>query len=511
MKRIFFILLLALVVRLVGISWGLPAVYHIDESTLVRAAMGMRFGDLNPHFFDWPSLYKYLCYFLFAFFIKLRVPFQIAFGTETMRQLLPFWWGSTAPFYLLARLLTAVFDLGSVFLVFLIGRRLYGRRVGLLAALLMALSAAAVHAVHYNRLEIPTTFFLLASFLVSIDIMEKGRWRDYLLAGLFAGFAASTKYNGALIIVSLVAAHFLRLPKLGPFGHLLRNIEKLLLSGLAAVAGFLLGTPFAVLDWRTFWSKIPEKGFLWQFGHMGHGLNWWKYTYGPFRQDWGILMLLLFLGGVVHILREWRRRSILLLIFPVFYFVYVGSWGIVRGHYLLPLYPFLAVAAAYFFYSFLWPRLGQVASIFVLAACLLVPVSLIVDEDVSGLRGDTRNLARDWVLKNIPPGSRIAIDGSSPPSYLGGILPILPRIEDNPRGYKIFPFEETVETYGRDWDYLERLFSRERIDYYITSDLAHGRLQDLSFYDYLDTKAVLLEEFLPRWYTGPTIKIYKLR
>ena len=305
---IFLILALALVVRLIGINWALPSVYHVDEITLVRAGMGMRFGDLNPHFFDWPSLYKYLCFFLFTAFIKFRVPFQLLFGVEKMRQTLPFWWGSTAPFHLLTRLMTMCFDLGSVSLVFLIGQKLYDKRVGLLAALVMALSFTNIHAVQYSRVDVPTLFFVLVSFWFSILILEKGRLKHYLLAGLFVGFSASTKYNGVLIVIPIITAYILSLPKTAPFGAVLGSIWKLLLAGLAAVGGFLVGTPYALLDWDTFWSVKPEKGFLWQTQHIGHGWNWLNFINRSMRPDWGILMCLLFLGGIIWAIKNTGKK-----------------------------------------------------------------------------------------------------------------------------------------------------------------------------------------------------------
>ena len=463
MKKIFLILVLALLVRLVGINWGLPSVYHIDESTLVRAAMGMRFGDLNPHFFDWPSLYKYLCHFLFSAFIKLRIPIQVRFGVETMRRILPFWWGSIAPFYLLARLMTAFLDVGSVGLVFLIGQKLYNKHVGLLAALVMALSFTNVHATQYNRVDVPTLFFVLISFCFSILILEKGRRRDYLLAGLFAGFATSTKYNGALIVIPIIAAYFLRIldarrrknlkvgnvSKTYPFGPVLGSIWKLLLAGLATGVGFLLGTPYALLDYKTFLFRGDARGFLWQVGTMGKGLNWHNIITGAMITDWGILMTLLFLVGVLWAIKNYRPKEILLLSFPLLYFSYMGTWGIVGGHYVLLLYPFLAMLASNFIQAVWQPKFGGAIPMALLCICLAYPFARIAENDVSGFRGDTRNLARDWILNNIPPQARIAIDGASWPSYLGGILPILPRIEDNPEGYYIFPFEGNVIKYGR--------------------------------------------------------------
>ena len=511
MKKIFLILFLALVVRLVGISWALPSVYHVDEITLVRAGMGMRFGDLNPHFFDWPSLYKYLNFFLSTAFIKFRVPFQLLFGVETMRQALPFWWGSTAPFHLLTRLMTMCFDLGSVGLTFLIGRKLYGRRVGLLAALVMALSFTNVHGVQFSRVDVPTLFFILTSFCFSTLILEKGRLKDYLLAGLFAGFATSTKYNGALIVIPIITAHFLRILAarriFQPVGFFFGG---LLLSGLAAVGGFFLGSPYFLLDFKNAWGSVDKQGsFIWQVNSTGQGHNWLNFINRSMRADWGILMCLLFFGGVIWAIKKHRKKDILLLSFPLAYFAYAGSWGIVRSHYILLLYPFLALLAARFVLSFLEQHKVLRLHWLVLAVCLIHPFSRIVENDISGLRGDTRNLARDWILENVPFETSIALDSSKLTSYLGGSLPNLPQIE-NGQGYFLHPFEKIVLKYGQDWEKVSLEFEERGVEFFVTSSFVHSRYQDKTFYALLDEKANLVKEFPADWRTGPEIEIYRL-
>src|SRR4029453_17868079 len=60
------ILVLALVVRLLGINWGLPYVISGDEALLVNHAMVFGTGDLNPHFFGYPSLYIYVLFVIYG-------------------------------------------------------------------------------------------------------------------------------------------------------------------------------------------------------------------------------------------------------------------------------------------------------------------------------------------------------------------------------------------------------------------------------------------------------------
>jgi len=531
--------LLALVARLVGIGWALPSVYHVDEITLVRAAMGMRFGDLNPHFFDWPSLYKYLNFFLFTAFIKFRVPLQLLFGVETMRRALPFWWGSTAPFHLLTRLLTMWFDLGSVGLTFLIGRKLYSKQVGLLAALVMALSFTNIHGVQYSRVDVPTLFFVLLSFWFSRRLLQGLALRDYLLAGLFAGFAASTKYNGALVVVPLVVAYLLRVGSLSNLSILRRlsvNGTKLLLAGLAAVGGFLLGTPFALLDWKTFTFKEDARGFLWQLqnmqGHLGAEAanGWWFHFSITLRRGLGPLLLGLAVLGILLALYRHRRRDILLLSFPLFYFLYVGSWTVVYGRFMIPILPMLCLLAAngiaivankFKKSNLIWGALVGLA--------LVQPAWEVIKSDYILTQTDTRTLAKNWIDENLPDKSTIAMD-----TIYGAFLDpfYLPNLrkatgEDDPeKGFYLLPWSKISETtphedpqkFLTDWQTAE-------VDYLVTSSLVYARYFSQNTeevrpgvknvqtdYNWFDENFKLLKEISPDDIRpGPTIKIYQVQ
>ena len=83
-----------------------------------------------------------------------------------------------------------------------------------MALALMALfgtSAGLVAHAHFLTADIPVLFWMLAAFVCCQRIFERGRWQDYLLAGLLTGVAAATKYNGLGVGIAIPAAHFARL------------------------------------------------------------------------------------------------------------------------------------------------------------------------------------------------------------------------------------------------------------------------------------------------------------
>jgi hypothetical protein len=59
---------LAFVLRIWGISFGLPGVDHGDESEVVNHAVRFGSGDLNPHRFQYGSLVQYILFALYGLY-----------------------------------------------------------------------------------------------------------------------------------------------------------------------------------------------------------------------------------------------------------------------------------------------------------------------------------------------------------------------------------------------------------------------------------------------------------
>src|ERR1041385_5256054 len=60
------ITLLALFVRMWGVGFGLPFLYHTDEAMIVDRALRMPVDGPNPHWFQYPTLYLYIQAFTYA-------------------------------------------------------------------------------------------------------------------------------------------------------------------------------------------------------------------------------------------------------------------------------------------------------------------------------------------------------------------------------------------------------------------------------------------------------------
>jgi len=488
------ILLVALFLRLWGITHGLPHIYSVDEPALVRSVMGLRF-DLNPHHFDWPHFHFYFGYLFFVLLVKFRALLQILSLRPILEPVIPVFWQDPQIFYLQLRVISALMGAVTVGLVYLIGKKLFDKKIGLWGAAFLAVYPFHNEISHFALLEAPLTFWITLSFLFSVLVFKRGRLRDYLLAGLFAGFAASTKYNGALVVVPIVVAHFLRVVnarrRVGEFGGPFRSFWRPLLAGLAAAAGFLLGTPYALLDWRGFWSREPG-GFLWQMTRIG-AVSWRELPRVLVGRSeilvsgLGVVLAALAILGVFLALVRRRRRDILLLSFPLVYFFYIGRLGFFNAHYFVPLAPFLSLLAAVSFWT-LFERIYnfKFKKIFI-CFLLLQPLFLSARSSFIFSRPDTRQLASDWVAENIPRGLRIAKDGEYQP-VLGGFDPI------------------PIKEWSRDW------FVSNQIDYIVVVgyDLSEVALQKKEKVAEVLGDFVLSRMITPRLRPGPTIMIFAL-
>src|SRR5207244_2433275 len=111
-----------------------------------------------------------------------------------------------AALFLAGRLVTALLGVGTIPVVFVLGARLYCRRTGLLAALLYTIAPLAVLHAHFLTVDVPATFFVSLVLLWSARLLSAVRWRDVVIAGIWCGLAAATKYTAGLAIVAPVTA-----------------------------------------------------------------------------------------------------------------------------------------------------------------------------------------------------------------------------------------------------------------------------------------------------------------
>jgi len=203
------ILEFAFFIRAYGVSFGLPYIYEADAHVYIDRAVGfLRRGDWNPHWFGNPaSILMYLLAALYAlyFIIAKSFGFFNDMGVFTYYLIV-----NPTYSYLTGRGLMVFFGTLSVLITYKIGKKIFDKKVGLIAAFLFAVIPMHVASSKIIRTDVMATFFILLSFLYCIDILEEDNLHGYIMAGVFAGLAVATKYPAALVILMTVIARMMR-------------------------------------------------------------------------------------------------------------------------------------------------------------------------------------------------------------------------------------------------------------------------------------------------------------
>lgn len=418
------IVMVAFTVRYYGVWWGFPDLLYGDEHDVAGQALKMILSfDLSPDRFFKTATYSYM---LIPVYIPLAVSLFLGFvfGFYDTPAFIELW-----RYYYAARTVSALFGTATVLLVYLVGKRMFNRKVGLIAALFFCFDLLHVETSHYAKAYTPSAFFAVMSFLFAIRVYQEGRWRDYILAGLFAGLATTIQYNAIFIFFPLILAHILHELNGGvPFGRII--ISQRLYLGLICVGlGFVLGNPFVISDSAQFiWAMQEQFQKVFQvvqadalgnevsrggLGFMPHRLG--KYT-GIITGSMGLLGFGLAIVGCVHSLVKRDPVSFLALFFVLPTFLLVSQYWLASAPYVLPLMPFL----------YLWAARLLVDSVDTVAArCKLVaggyvnvillvgvagvalwsPAHAVVRLDSKFAAKDTRTLAKEWMTANLLPGA----------------------------------------------------------------------------------------------------------
>jgi hypothetical protein len=515
-----FIVVLALVTRMVGISFGLPYLYHVDEARFAKISITYFSGDLNPHFFHVPSLHTYMVAGLWGgYYIYGKISGKFSSITDFMESFDE----DATPYAIIARLLSVLLGIGTILLVFYLGKKMYSPRVGILASLFLIVSPVHSKISHYMVPDVPMVFFILISFVCIWFIYTKGDTKFYILAGLFAGIATATKFGGQLLFLPLFLAHiFYVLGKKQSVKNIFFS-HKLILSVVFFFGGFLAGCPYAVLDFPKFWNDFKwQSQHLLQVGHYGSSTAqpaWLFYIKYGLAENVGKFIQYLVFGGVLYGLIRRRKKDLILIVFPLVLFVLIGSWKSMAARYLLPLIPFFCLIAALFLdviLSKLKALLGGYDStsmfhegmnkilICSVVIVLLIPNALKITRfNYLLTQEDTRTVAKKWINTNLQRDSSIALESYGPP---------LSR-ED----YSLIR-RHTLGNVHLDW------LAQRKVEYVIVSDIMYARFlrypaefpKQARFYKSLDDQTVLIKTFTPKWdeylidLHNPTLKVYLL-
>jgi hypothetical protein len=392
-----------------------------------------------------------------------------------------FTWARSAE---VGRFWSAVADLGTVVLIYLIGRRLYGDAVGILAAGLGALTAFSIQQAHFFTVDSLAAFFIMLTAYFSVRVgrsAENGApsWVDFGLAGAATGLAASCKVSAGLAagLVALAGLWWaLRAARQrSKRSTLLLLVGQMVLAGVLSLIAFRIAQPYAFEGPGFFglrpspeWFERLDQIQAEQSGEIDwpSGRQWTDRL--PIVFPWANIVLwgmglplgLAAWGGWAYVGIELLRgelKHLVLWTWTTLVFLYQATAWVKAMRYFLPLYPLLVIFAAYALVRLLrspirWRHWAGVAlaTIVVTAAAVWAIAILSIYQ-----RPHTRVAASRWIFANVPVGVTVAnehwdwglplrLDGRDP---FGGMY----------NGFEMEHYnEDTPEKRAQLYDWLDR-------------------------------------------------------
>jgi hypothetical protein len=298
-----------------------------------------------------------------------------------------------------------------------LARRFLPEPFPLAAAALAGTSLLALWFAQQARPHAAEAAFALLAVCAAVRLRERGGLGAYLLAGLAAALAIGTLQNGLAVLPPLALAVLLRAPA---------DRHRALLGGLAALAVAALAVPLFypfVFHGRAAGAELGEQGTLAVSGHrvflgMFNGSGFEVVRRSLVEYDPLLSWLALAGLGAGLALLPWARRLgreraadlAIVLAYALPYLVAIGLYQRTYQRFVLPLVPYLALAAAFGLWC-LGAGLGRLARPLGAAGIAAVLAAALVQARwawrLSDLRArpDTVQLAARWIAANVQPES----------------------------------------------------------------------------------------------------------
>ncbi len=447
---LFSILLFAFLTRVAGIGYGLPLQLHDDEPPFVLAALKMmqlrtvlpvfHAEEFKPILFYLPyASYLYLPFFvIYALVAGL---YGVLSGAFSWAQLPDYLMSDLSPFFLIARFLSVLAGVATVYFVYLAARNIFRNHQGEIASDYLAMTNGGKIASlgppdatvgigrndGFSVVGIFSALFLAASLLHTALSMSARHWvwlpfvisavlvilshpnwlfkKRYSLAVLVGGIGVGFNIMSA-ITAPLILLYYFLFENRG-LKNLLRDKFTYAIASLFIV---LIVLPIALypagLGFRVDVSANAGKTLA---GVLSAPLEFLK----PVVMAEPVLILFALFGLIFAAFK--RKRFFILAVIFIFGYIEAFYFGFYYAHrFALGLFPIFAILAGYgaaqIFKYALRAKYGKIATqslAMTTILVLLVPLVVVLRLDYLAIRGDAKNLAREWLEENVSAGERV--------------------------------------------------------------------------------------------------------
>ena len=438
---IFLLTVIAFFLRVLPFGYGMAHIYFSDTplfSKALKLAEGFAQHDFSQ--FTSPSYYPYFFSYIFLFVFGIFYLIGVIGGIfSSANEFFKYAILQMEQLFEISRIIIAVAGTLLIPLVYLsvrkillVGKRRWVEVGALFSAFLMCFSVLHINYSHFVRPHLAVAFTLFLSFYFYLILLEKKNLISYILLGIASGLAIGTLHNGFLAISFLIIAHF--------FIRSRQNNKKIFsfpfIAGLIAfLLVFSICWPYLILNMGNalglgggkFDITLSGRSHTLQGYFTGEGLI--VGLKGLVLNETGLVILLIIFLIIYFVSLQKKRKDEISVensyyktaikggvFMLIAHFVIFGMYSIPSYRFLVPLIPFLCVFIGILFgYSLEKISTKYRPWLIVLVAIVLIfPIVQSIRLTTLIARKDTRDLAAEWIEKNIDPSQMIAISSKGP-------------------------------------------------------------------------------------------------
>jgi len=259
-----------------------------------------------------------------------------------------------------------LFSLGTILIVYILGRRFFYRKAALYSSVILAANLLFFYQDRTPMLDTPLTFLITASLFFIMLFEEQQKYRDIILAFFFAGLAFLTK--GLLGLVIPFGAYFFYLLFIRElWNRVINHLPKFLFGFtvfLLVISVWIV--PQLIYHGQDFANELFRENierFFHTIDSSGTGM---VHQEGTVQRDYYVYIIylaLFFLPWTPFIIPALKKPgSMTGMLRSVFWFVFIVFS--ISGHYknpryILPLFPALSLLVGYYLSD--TPRIGKLA------------------------------------------------------------------------------------------------------------------------------------------------------
>ncbi len=479
------VLLLAGYLRLTGVQWGEGQHQHPDELFLTGVLDSLRAQTCED-----PAYYADICpqgqkrfLTLSEYFDTARSPLNpynrgynfFVYGNLplTLARFALDWAGTEVPSKFFARQLSALADLLTIFVLYLLVSKTYGKPTALLASAFSALAVMQIQQSHFFTADLFVNFFMFLAIYFAVLIvnapplaadlpspisngkLQAAKYALFLLRhplfwfsaafGFALGMAMASKINAAALALMLPAAFAIRYwtmdggrgttDKRQKANYWTLVVFFLFAGGIATLLSFRVFQPYAFngLGFNPQWlANIAEQRAQANgAADLPWNLQWARrtrlYSFTNLTV-WGLGLPLGILAWVGFLAMGWRilkgeKQHLLLWGWTAFYFAWQSLQFNPTMRYQLPIYPLLATTAAWAVASFKFDVsnyklkvAGYALRVFGAIVLGLTAFWAFAFHSIY-LRDEPRIAASRWIFQNVPAPINLRIETESGTIY----------------------------------------------------------------------------------------------